>query len=92
MAMSSEEARATLDRQKRSRIETYLLMAFGAGVVVWAWFGEHPKGEEFWMFMSGMLALFFGESLLTSRTDKIERAGELLGEGEAPQESGEGER
>ena len=74
MGMSEVDARATLKRRRRKLIETYLLMGFGAMVLIWAWFGGHPSGEEFWMFMSGMLALFYGESLLTTRTAKIEEA------------------
>lgn len=80
MGMSQSDARATLGRRRRKLIETYLLMGFGAVVLVWAWFGGFPVGEEFWMFMSGMLALFYGESLLTSRTAKIEEAEALLAE------------
>lgn len=80
MGMSQSDARATLGRRRRKLIETYLLMGLGAVVLVWAWFGGFPVGEEFWMFMSGMLALFYGESLLTSRTAKIEEAEALLAE------------
>lgn len=79
MAMDKLKAGAILARRRRSLIETYVLMAFGAVVLVWAWFGGFPAGEERWMFISGMLALCFGESLLTSRTSKIEDAEELLG-------------
>ncbi|WP_145197569.1 hypothetical protein [Planctomycetes bacterium Poly30] len=78
--MSQTDARATLGRRRRKLIETYLLMGFGAAVFVWAWFGGFPAGEEFWMFMSGMLALFYGESLLTIRTAKIEEAEAVLAE------------
>ncbi|MFT5731720.1 MAG: hypothetical protein ACJAZN_000328 [Planctomycetota bacterium] len=74
MGMSKVDARATLDGRRRKLIETYLLMGFGAAVLIWGWVGDFPSGEEFWMLMSGMLALFYGESLLTFRTAKIEEA------------------
>lgn len=76
-----------LNRQRRSRVETYLLMGFGLAVIIWAWFGDRPRGEEFWMFLSGMLALAFGESLFTSRTAKIEEAEDLFEQIELAQES-----
>ena len=78
MGMSRLDARATLDVRRRKLIETYLVMGFGAAVLIWAWFGDHPAGEEFWMFMSGMLALCYGESLYTFRAAKIEAAGDFL--------------
>ncbi len=78
MAMTREEATATLDRRRRKLIETYVLMGLGAAVLVWMWFGEHPGREEFWMSVSGMLALFYGESLLTTRTARIEEAETIL--------------
>ena len=78
--MSTEDARATVKRGRRKLIETYVLMAAGAAVILWAWLGDHPIAQDFWMSMSGMLALFYGESLLTTRTAKIEEAEATLRE------------
>ena len=84
MGMSQSDARVTLSRRRSMLTGTYLLMGFGAVVLVMAWFGGYPAGQEFWMFVSGMLALFHGESLLTSRAARIEEAEAVLAElGEA---------
>lgn len=80
MAMNGEQAKTILARQRRARVPAYLLMAFGAVVVLWAWFDKDPPQEEVWRFLTGMLALFYGESLLTTRNAKIQEAEELLGE------------